>query len=235
VTEINQFDDDSIFAIAKTVQRLRAQVENLQRQLRRIPKDVPTHEIRTGKMKAKAGETYPAEGCVLPVQFQDVDFDEITGVCPDLDTYVWPKKFVVARSYNDRYIPEDTDVLIVKVAARKGRRWIIIPRSATSCDVVRFKIVTADPANYTAYVRVQSIPAGCTPGQIPDSTLDSEGALFLDVCDPMMCMLNEPAADLVDRSGWAHYQLPLLTNVCQTNPDTLEPHWEIVSLCCPEC
>ena len=125
--EIDDFSDGSIAEIAKSVRTLRWQVQNVQELVTRLGRHRPTHEIRTGRMKAKTGQTYPVSGCVLPVQFQDVGFTEDIGQCDPITRAPWPQKFVSARAYDGKYITEDTDVLIVKVAAKQGRRWFIIP------------------------------------------------------------------------------------------------------------
>lgn len=241
--EIDDFSEDSIAEIAKTVRTLRWQVQNVQEMSRRLSRHAPTHEIRTGLTKAKTGETYPTTGCVFPVQFQDADFDETTGQCVDLVRHPWGKKFVVARVYSGKYIAADKDVLIVKVASKKGRRWWILDPPET-CDFVEFKILsTGTNARGIRWAKVEilSRPCGCL--EVPEevelivtqpSTL---GPGIEKVYDLKGCLLNEPDVDLVDRLGSAKYvqDLRFIQSPMEPGGPVPDCTWSIQTLCCPTC
>jgi hypothetical protein len=138
--EIDEFSDDSIREIAKVVRTLRWQVQNVQELVKAIRRHSPTHEIRTGVTAAKSGGQYPSSGCVLPVQFADTDFPEVAGDCK-LNVTKWPSKFVFARNLDGKYIKAGTNVIIVKLAGKKGRRWYII-ESGDRLGAISFTLTT---------------------------------------------------------------------------------------------
>jgi len=118
-----------------------------------------------------------------------------------------------------------------------GQWWAVVrlsnPNCGAGCDEIRFKIITADPVAKTAFVQIQSRPNGCA--SVPEEIEDGTYGPVVNVCDPMGCLLNEPAADLVGRDGWAKYMLPIYVNTCQPTEPDIEPHWELQFLCCPSC
>ena len=136
------------------------------------------------------------------------------------------------------FIPDQTVVIVVLI----HDKWYIL-NDGIVCDMISFQIVTADPVAKTAVVAVMSRPVGClsVPEEIADGSTRcdiSQPSTFgptVNVCDPAGCHLNEPAADLVCRYGWAKYVMPLYVNICQPTEAEIAPQWQIVELCCPSC
>jgi len=125
--KINTFDDDSVQRIGDAVQRLHSQINNLDDRLARTMRNNEGKTIRTGKTVANpAGGEYPDEGCQFYVQFQDWAFIEDDGLCEPLDRRPWEAKFVVARTLDESYVAEGTDVIIFKVPGKEGHRWWMI-------------------------------------------------------------------------------------------------------------
>lgn len=116
----------------------------------------------------------------------------------------------------------------------KAINWLLLDSSggtSSSCDTVRFMVVSSDPATRSALCEIRARPVGCGINDIPDTTL---GGTVIEVCDPQGCYFNEPSSDLTGREGWAKYMLPITSNVCQVYPAA---HWEVFALCCstPDC
>ncbi len=96
--------------------------------------------------------------------------------------------------------------------------------------VIRFEITDASLG--TATVLVHSLPDGLAVEDLPAYGDVSPSAI--EVCDPDLCFLNEPVAELLGRKGWARWMKPLTVNGCQPDVYDLEPHWEVFQLCCPD-
>ena len=168
----------------------------------------------------------PAPANTFVVELGSGEFDPSCALNTHTFTPYTPAELRYAHSLHDRHYKAGTVLIIVLI----HDKWYIISGDK-DCHVIRFKIITANPDNSTATVRIQSIPAGCVLADVPDQI--ETGVVV--VCDALGCMLDEPPADLVDRAGWAHYQLPIVENACQPDPEYLVDQWEIVSLCCPDC
>jgi len=119
--------------------------------------------------------------------------------------------------------------VVVRAAERtakneRGRnlRWPIPEDGDSGGYLVLFEIVAVDDAY--GFAMCQILYRFCSQAVVPDET-DEE---MIQVWDPMGCMLDEDAADLVGRKGWAAYMKPSLT---------VDPYgdciWAVFSLCCP--
>lgn len=140
--ELNAFDDDAVGKLVRSVRRLQAQYRNLAAGGERLDRATDGWHIRTGVTATNArNPSYPATGCKFVVQFEDWDFDEVVDGACDRETKAWPEKFVVARTYHGKWIAEGTRVLIVKMPAKRGRRWVILP-IPPKLDIRRFELVT---------------------------------------------------------------------------------------------
>ncbi len=228
MTNINHFDDDSIERIGATVQRLQAQIHNLNDRLARVTRQNEGKTIRTGVTVANpaGGSNYPTTGCQFWVQFEDWAFLEIDGDCTDLTRKQWATKHVVARTVNETHIPEGSDVLIRKVPGKDGHRWWATPIGsgaavATSTEIIEFTIVSVNTSvsPRTAVVNIKSRQCSAT-------SVTGEVAGQVTVVDPSGCYLDELPADLVGRWGGASYQLPDGEVTCQ---------WRFIWLCCAPC
>ncbi len=140
---LNSFDDDAVAKLARAVHRLQAQYLNLTKAVAaRSDRATDGWHLRTGiTTTSPRHPSYPSTGCKFVVQFEDWDFDEVPDGRCDRETKAWSAKYVVARSYHGKYIAEGTRVLMAKVPARRGRRWIILP-IPPKLDIRRFELTS---------------------------------------------------------------------------------------------
>lgn len=109
-----------------------------------------------------------------------------------------------------------------------------------ACDFIRFRILEAfvDVTPRYALVDILSRPCGCTTVEEEiDETGTGTGETLI-VYDMAGCDLIGPAADLVNRIGYAKYLLAEgnIDQLTGTGTETIDNcNWEIIKLCCPAC
>jgi len=168
--------------------------------------------------------TYPTSPAnTFVVELGSGDFLKACGDNEHTFTPYAPAELRYAHTLSGKYYDQGEVVPIMLI----HDKWYIID-AAGNCDTIRFAIISANPVAKTAVVAIQSRPVGC-------ASVPEEVNATVTVCDPMECLLNESEADLVGRQGWAKYMLPISTNICQPTEQDIEPHWEIFTLCCPNC
>ena len=131
MAKINTFDDDAIRQIAESVRRLEAKARNTDKrfaELRARQTEPSGHEIRTGFTTTNdANPTYPDGGCQFVVQLEDWEHPLSVGSCPELEATKWAKVYVIGRTYDGTHLPEDTEVIVLRIAGRKGNQYYLIP------------------------------------------------------------------------------------------------------------
>ena len=145
MSRLNTFDDDSVRKIADAVRRdLANQGRTLEQRLKQVARDGQTENIRIRTGFTTTNEdypTYPTDGCRFVVKWQDWGWpEEVDGTCPGKSPKRSWKKTVVARTYDEEWIPEDTEVLIVRVPGHHDHRWYIIPIAKSG--LICFKLLT---------------------------------------------------------------------------------------------
>ena len=119
---------------------------------------------------------------------------------------------------------------LVTIMREKFGAWLVAQGgSSSSCDTMRFQVVSVDALTRSALVIILASPAGCSLCDLPDTLLRCTVA---EVCDPQGCFFNEPNDRMIGREGWAKYMLPAVSTSCQLYPYALVPEWEVFSLCC---
>jgi hypothetical protein len=119
--------------------------------------------------------------------------------------------------------------VVVRAAERtakneRGRnlRWPIPEGGDSGGYMVLFSVISYDAAYGSALCQI--LYRFCSQPLVPDEDDDEQITIY----DPMACMFDEAAADLVGRKGWAAYMKPTedvdADQVCV---------WAVFSLCCP--
>ncbi len=174
---------------------------------------------------------------------------DIYEIVPTASPLMRDMKFDETEVYNYRRMPIPSSEYF-PVTRTKGGRWI--PLVASNCDFIRFAIVSADVGSSprSATVNILSRTCGCSTVPEEDPAPDARtgtgtGEVITVVYDMAGCFLNEPAADLVGRVGFAKYMIDeeregesTATGTgtgtgAATDQDLCA--WSIVNLCCATC
>ena len=162
--------------------------------------------------------------------------DSITGVA-ELVRVTNLDKIVYNLTTDD--IAGDTWITVTRT---KFGKWMAMVSGASICNEVRFRINSVDQVPVqcpwqSAVVDILARPCGCTtvPEEVGTGTADT-----IRVFDEAGCFLDEPAADLVNRIGYAKYMIdeervavaPGTGTGTGTVAGSGDCRWEITQLCC---
>jgi hypothetical protein len=98
---------------------------------------------------------------------------------------------------------------------------------------IRFFIISADPLTRSVLAAI----IAWSPANLSMADLPGQGNPpgVVNICDPHGCIFNEPAGELVGRTGTATWRQPDIGQAlpCQPAGYDTEPQWEADTLCCP--
>jgi hypothetical protein len=221
------------------IRRLQASVLSLQTQLAQIhaqrpPATVLPQQVRWAVTCAAYGADYPSGNAnAFPIKFLDAHFTATQGEQTFESSERNAEPAAIAFS-KFGYVPINTPVPVFELrglGSSTAGVWWILTSAATQYNI-RFHIESADPLTRSVLGSILAwAPHTLTKADLPgQETIAGQ----VTICDPHGCIFNEPAGELLGRTGTATYRMPEIGQAapCQVGP-YVEPQWEADTLCCP--